>query len=83
MWILAHFGVLGLKAILTDEKLLKDGTYTKDEPESATRDIAKGLSGIVECAPVMNSVQFEKPEKGKDLIVLNVGNNVLREKQTL
>lgn len=30
--MLAHFGVLGLKAILTDEKLLKDNPDTKDEP---------------------------------------------------
>lgn len=71
--------MLGLKAILTDEKLLKDGTDTKDEPESTTRDTTKGLSGIVECTPAMNPFKFEKPEKAKDLVVLNVGNNVLRK----
>ncbi|KAG2286554.1 hypothetical protein Bca52824_046158 [Brassica carinata] len=48
--MLAHFGVLGLKSIITDEKLLKEGPYAKDEPESAMKDSGKGLAGIVDPA---------------------------------
>ncbi|KAG2311257.1 hypothetical protein Bca52824_022814 [Brassica carinata] len=45
--MLAHFGVLGLKAILTDEKLLKERPDAKDEPESAVKDSGKGLAGML------------------------------------
>lgn len=65
--MLAHFGVLGLKEVLTDHKLLKD-------PQ-------KGLAGLVETTPRIDPVKFEKSEKAKDLIVLNVGNKVLRKIQ--
>ncbi|XP_013614156.1 PREDICTED: uncharacterized protein LOC106320348 [Brassica oleracea var. oleracea] len=79
--MLAHFGVLGLKSILTDTKLLKEGSDAKDEPESAMKDSGKGLTGIVDPAPVIDPTKFEKSEKAKDLIVLNVGNKVLRKIQ--
>ena len=79
--MLAHFGVLGLKAILTDEKLLKDDPDTKDEPESAMKDTGKGLAGLVAPKPAIDPTKFKKSEKAKDLIVLNVGNNVLRKIQ--
>ena len=79
--MLAHFGVLGLKAILTDEKLLKDDPDTKDEPESAMKDMGKGLAGLVAPKPAIDPTKFKKLEKAKDLIVLNVGNNVLRKIQ--
>jgi len=79
--MLAHFGVLGLKSILTDEKLLKEGSDAKDEPESAMKDSGKGLAGIVDPAPAIDPAKFEKSEKAKDLIVLNVGNKVLRKIQ--
>ncbi|WZZ72276.1 hypothetical protein YC2023_083646 [Brassica napus] len=79
--MLAHFGVLGLKSILTDEKLLKEGSDAKDEPGSAMKDSGKGLAGIVDPAPAIDPAKFEKSEKAKDLIVLNVGNKVLRKIQ--
>ena len=56
--MLAHFGVLGLKAILTDEKLLKDDADTKDEPESAMKDTGKGLAGIVTPTPAVDPAKF-------------------------
>lgn len=79
--MLAHFGVLGLKAILTDEKLLKDDSDAKKEPESTSKDAAKGLAGVIDPPPEMDPAKFEKSEKAKDLIVLNVGNKVLRKIQ--
>lgn len=42
---LAHFGGLGLKRILTDEKLLKDPPSAREELEAATKDPWKGLTG--------------------------------------
>ena len=56
--MLAHFEVLGLKAILTDEKLLKDDADTKDEPESAMKDTGKGLAGIVTPTPAVDPAKF-------------------------
>ena len=79
VWMLAHFGVLSLEDILTDEKLLKDASVTKDKPESTVKDLEKGLAEIVESTSVMDPIKFEKSEKAKDLIVLNVGNKVLRK----
>ena len=79
--MLAHFGVLGLKAILTDDKLLKDDVDQKDEPESAMKDTGKGLAGLVAPTPAIDPAKFEKSKKAKDLIVLNVGNKVLRKIQ--
>ena len=79
--MLAHFGVLGLKTILTDETLLKDDSDPKDEPESAMKDTGKGLAGLFAPTPAIDPVKFEKSEKAKDLIVLNVGNKVLRKIQ--
>ena len=79
--MLAHFGVLGLKAILTDEKLLKEVPDPKDEPESAMKDTGRGLAGRVEPTPAVDPAKFEKSEKAKDLIMLNVGNKVLRKIQ--
>ena len=35
----AHFGVLGLKGILTDEKLLKDPPSEQEELEAAMKDL--------------------------------------------
>ena len=60
-------------------KLLKDVSDVKDDPESASRDTWKGLSGIVESIPAIDPAKFEKSQKAKDLIVLNVGNKVLRK----
>ena len=79
--MLAHFGVLRLKAILTDEKLLKDDSDPKDEPESAIKYTGKGIAGLVATTPAIDPANFEKLEKAKDLIVLNVGNKVLRKIQ--
>ena len=36
--MLAHFGVLGLKGILIDEKLLKDPPSEQEELEATTKD---------------------------------------------
>lgn len=77
--MLAHFGVLGLKSILTDDKLLKNPAPTKEELETAKKDPHKGIDGVSELDPNIDPVQFEKSEKAKDLIVLNVGNQVLRK----
>ena len=79
--MLSLFGVLGLKAILTDEKLLKDDSDQKDEPGCAIKDTGKGLAGLVSPTPAIDPAKFEKSEKAKDLIVLNVGNKVLRKIQ--
>ncbi|WZZ89004.1 hypothetical protein YC2023_117583 [Brassica napus] len=72
VWMLAHFGVLSLEDIRTDEKLLKDASVTKDKPESTVKDLEKGLAEIVESTSVMDPIKFEKSEKAKDLIVLNL-----------
>lgn len=79
--LLAHFGVLGLKEVLNDNKLLKDKSETKDEPESALKDPLKGIEGSGESASEIDPAKFEKSEKAKDLIILNVGNKVLRKIQ--
>ena len=76
--MLAHFGVLGLKGILTDEKLLKDPPSEREELEAVTKDPQKGLAGVSDAGPSI-PVKLEKSEKTKDLIVLNVGNQVLRK----
>ena len=77
--MLAHFGVLGLKGILTDEKLLKDPPSEREELEAAMKDPQKGLVGVSDVGPSIDPVKLEKSEKAKDLIVLNVGNQVLRK----
>lgn len=76
--MLAHFGVLGLKEVLSDDKLLKDMSNPKDEEDS---DSQKGKTGSEESSSKIDPVKFEKSEKAKDLIVLNVGNKVLRKIQ--
>lgn len=68
-----------LKSILDDEKLLKDTPTTKEELESAMKDLQKDFVGIVEIVPSIDSVEFKKSEKAIYLIVLNVGNKVLNE----
>uniref|UniRef100_A0A1J3I6D3 Uncharacterized protein n=1 Tax=Noccaea caerulescens TaxID=107243 RepID=A0A1J3I6D3_NOCCA len=46
--MLAHFGVLGLKDILTDETLLRDspttGAASKEELDAAKKDPQKGIA---------------------------------------
>ena len=77
--ILAHFGVLGLKDILTDEKLLKDSPSEREELVAAMKDPQNGLAGVLDAGLSIDPVKLEKSEKAKDLIVLNVGNQVLRK----
>lgn len=79
--MLAHFGVLGLKEVLTDNKLLKEKSTPKDEPASAEKDHQKGKEEPEDSAATIDPEKFEKSEKAKDLIVLNVGNQVLRKIQ--
>ena len=74
-----HFGVIGLKEILTDEKLLKDSPSEQEELEAAMKDPQKGLAGVLDAGPSIDPVKLEKSEKTKDRIVLNVGNQVLRK----
>jgi len=77
--MLAHFGVLGLKGILNEEQLLRDPPATEEEAAVAGRDYHVGIAGDFELPPTVDPVKFEKSEKAKDLIVLNVGNQVLRK----
>ncbi|KAL1199655.1 Retrovirus-related Pol polyprotein from transposon TNT 1-94 [Cardamine amara subsp. amara] len=77
--MLAHFGVLGLKEILTDEQLLKDSTGSGEEAAAAEKDSQTSTAGDSVRSPSIDPAKFEKSEKAKDLIVLNVGNQVLRK----
>ena len=74
--MMAHFGVLGLKDILTDEKLLMDSPVTKEEGDDTLKDTEKKEA---EAIPTIDPVKLGKSEKAKDLIVVNVGNQVLRK----
>lgn len=72
--MMAHFGVLGLKDILTDETLLMDPPSTKEESEGETKNAEEETTGSK-----IDPEKLKKSEKAKDLIVLNVGNQVLRK----
>jgi len=74
--MLAHYGVLGLKGILNDEQLLRDPPVIEEEAAVAGRDYHVG---DFELPSNVDLIKFEKSEKAKDLIVLNVGNQVLRK----
>ncbi|WZY87898.1 hypothetical protein YC2023_044633 [Brassica napus] len=72
--MMAHFGVLGLKDILTDETLLLDPP--KEEAEGDTKVTGDGTT---ESSSKIDPAKLEKSEKAKDLIIVNVGNQVLRK----
>ena len=74
--MMAHFGVLGLKDILTDEKLLMDSPVNKEEGVDTLKETEKKEA---EGVPTIDPVKLGKSEKAKDLIVVNVGNQVLRK----
>ena len=71
---MAHFGVLGLKDFLSDERLLMDSPVTKEEGDDTLKDTEKEKSGSIPKDPI----KLRKLEKAKDLTVVNVGNKVLR-----
>ena len=74
--MMAHFGVIGLKDILTDEKLLMDSPVNKEEGVDTLKETEKKEA---EGVPTIDPVKLGKSEKAKDLIVVNVGNQVLRK----
>lgn len=73
---MAHFGVLRLKDILTDEKLHMDSLVAKEEGDDTLKDTEKEEARSI---PKVDPVKLGKSEKAKDLIVVNVGNQVLRK----
>ena len=74
--MMAHFRVLGLKDILTDETLLMDSPVNKEEGDAAVKDPEKEATSTIQ---TIDPVKLGKSEKAKDLIVVNVGNQVLRK----
>uniref|UniRef100_A0A1J3K0P7 Retrovirus-related Pol polyprotein from transposon TNT 1-94 n=1 Tax=Noccaea caerulescens TaxID=107243 RepID=A0A1J3K0P7_NOCCA len=55
--MLAHFGVLGLKDILTDETLLRDSpTASKEELDAAKKDLQKGIAAETSMDPYASAV---------------------------
>ena len=74
--MMAHFGVLGLKDILTDEKLLMESPVPKEEGDDTLKDTEKEEAGGIQ---TIDPVKLGKSVKAKDLIVVNVGNQVLRK----
>ena len=63
--MLAHFGVLGLKGILTNEKLLKDSPSEREELEAAMKDPQKGLEGVSDADPSIDPVKLENQKRLK------------------
>ena len=45
--MMAHFGVLGLKDFLSDERLLMDSPVTKEEGDDTLKDTEKEKSGSI------------------------------------
>lgn len=58
--MMAHFGVLGLKDILTNETLLMDPPTTKEEGEGGTKDTGEGTNGS---SSKIDPIKFGKSEK--------------------
>ncbi|WZY78480.1 hypothetical protein YC2023_024864 [Brassica napus] len=74
--MMAHFGVLGLKDILTDETLLLDPP--KEEAEGDTKVTGDGTT---ESSSKIDPAKLEKSEKAKDLIIVNVGMDIIRDRK--
>lgn len=73
--MMAHFGVSGLKEVVLSDNFEIEVPVTKEEGKKVDDDD----SGTSEVKTILDPVKLEKDEKAKDMIILNIGNQVLRK----
>lgn len=74
--MMAHFGVSGLKEVVLSDNFEIEVPVTKSEGKAVDDDDSAGAS---DTKTILDPVKLEKDEKAKDMIILNIGNQVLRK----
>ena len=74
--MMAHFRVSGLKEVVLSDNFEIEVTATKEEGKKGDDD---DDSVTTESKTILDPVKLEKDEKAKDMIILNIGNQVLRK----
>lgn len=75
--MMAHFGILGLKDVLTDHKLEMVETIPSSSESQIEEDGATASESLTKVVP--DPSKIEKSEKAMGLIVTSVGDHVLRK----
>lgn len=75
--MMAHFGVSGLKEVVLSDNFEIEVPLTKEEGKKAEDDDDESVGS--ETKKILDPIKLEKDERAKDMIILNISNQVLRK----
>lgn len=76
--MMAHFGVSGLKEVVLSDNFEIEVPLTKEEGKKVADDDGE-KSGGSQTKTILDLIKLEKDERAKDMIILNISNQVLRK----